>query len=65
MLYDRGDRLGVYAVSTSGAGDIAMAMVGAKRIEIKKKARAALDELGFDGWRIKMLEIDNHGAQLF
>lgn len=65
QVFDLSYQLGAYAAYISGAGSTLMAIVDQKIVDFEDKARAALNEMGFDGWRIKMLEIDNDGAQLF
>ena len=65
QVFDLSYRLGAYAAYISGAGSTLMAIVDEKFTDFEQQARAALNDMGFTGWQIKMLEIDNHGAQLF
>jgi len=65
QVFDLSYELGAYAAYISGAGSTLMAIVDEKITDFEDKARSALHDMGFGAWRIKTLEIDNDGAQLF
>lgn len=57
--------LGAYAAFISGAGSTLMAIVDGKNETFFEKAKAHMHSLGLDKWQLKMLQIDNEGAQVF
>ncbi len=65
QVFDLSYKLGAYAAYISGAGSTLMAIVDEKNADFEQKALQSLKELGFGSWRLKMLSIDNVGAQLF
>lgn len=57
--------LGAYATYISGAGSTLMSIISDQNSgEFEEKARKALDDMGFDKWRIEVLDIDNSGTKV-